>query len=46
MSIIGIDNELYRQIYKQLYRKKYIERRKILVKKLFYHKKSYCHCVN
>lgn len=47
MSIIGIDNELYRQIYKQLYRKITIEeRKKNLIKKLFYHKKSYCQCGN
>lgn len=45
MSIIGIDNKLYRQLYRQLYRKNIIEKRKkILIKKLFYHKKSYCHC--
>lgn len=43
MSIIGIDYKLYRQ----LYRKNTIEKRKKnLIKKLFYHKKSYCHCGN
>ena len=42
MSIIGIDYNLYRQIYRKIIEK----RKKNLVKKLFYHKKTYCHCRN